>query len=90
MRPAHASVVTVGLFIALTAAPVLAYHCPALVKECQTTADIVAKREGTDKNALEKARKGCDEAMKLHQEGKHKESQVRAGEAIAEVSRALK
>jgi hypothetical protein len=69
---------------------VLAYHCPALVKECQATADIVGKRDGSDTRAVEKARKGCDEAMKLHQEGKHKESMIRAGEAIAEISKALK
>lgn len=67
-----------------------AYHCPALVKECQATADIVSKREGTDKAAVEKARKGCEEAMKLHQEGKHKESMIKAGDAIAEISKALK
>lgn len=67
-----------------------AYHCPALVKECQATADIVSKREGSDTAAVERARKGCDEAMKLHQEGKHKESMIKAGDAIAEISKALK
>ena len=72
------------------ASPALAYHCPDLVKECQATADIVAKREGSDKAALEKTRKGCDEALKLHQDGKHKESMIRVGEAIAAVSKALK
>jgi hypothetical protein len=36
------------------------------------------------------ARKGCDEAMKLHEEGKHKESMIKAGETIAEISKALK
>jgi hypothetical protein len=72
------------------AGPVFAYHCPALVKECQATADVVAKREGSDKAAVGKAQKACDEAMKLHQEGKHKESMVKAGEAIADASKALK
>ena len=72
------------------ASQALAYHCPALIKECQTTADLVSKRDGSDKAAVEKARKGCDEAMTLHQQGKHKESMVRAGEAIAEASQALK
>ena len=84
-----AAVVITAVLI-VSGRPAFAYHCPALVKECQATADIVAKREGTDKEAVAKARKGCDEAMKLHQEGKHKESQVKAGEAIADVSRALK
>jgi hypothetical protein len=68
----------------------VAYHCPALIKECQTTADIVSKREGSDKAMVERARKGCDEALKLHQEGKHKESMIKAGDTIAEISRALK
>jgi len=68
----------------------LAYHCPALIKECQATADLVSQRDGSDKAAAEKARKGCDEAMTLHQQGKHKESMTRAGEAIAEASKALK
>ena len=76
--------------VALAAGPVLAYHCPALVKECQTTADIVAKRPGTDKAAVDKAREGCDEAMKLHQDGKHKESMIKAGDTIAALSKALK
>lgn len=72
------------------ASPAGAYHCPALVKECRATADIVAKRDGSDKAALAMARKGCEEAMKLHQAGKHTESMIRVGEAIAEVSKALK
>lgn len=76
--------------VTAVAGPALAYHCPALVKECQATADIVASRDGSDTAAVAKARTGCDEAMKLHQEGKHKEAQIRAGEAIAEVSKALK
>ena len=95
MRPSRTSVVLI--VAAVTAAVVTgsgtlasAYHCPALVKECHATADIVAKRDGTDKDALAKARKGCDEAMKLHGEGQHKESMVKVGEAIADVSRALK
>ena len=75
--------------VAATAGSALAFHCPALVKECQATADVVAKRPGADKAAVDKARKGCDEAMKLHAEGKHKASMVRAGEAIAQVSEAL-
>jgi len=78
-----------GAFIALVAAPALAFHCPVLIKECQTTAGVVAKRPGTDQGAVAEARKGCDEAMKLHQEGKHKESMIKAGEAIAAMSKAL-
>lgn len=95
MRPSPRMTAMVVAVVAAVVAmapgtPAFAYHCPALVKECQATADVVAKRDGSDKDALAKARKGCDEAMKLHQEGKHKESMVKVGEAIADVSRALK
>jgi hypothetical protein len=83
--------ISIGVALAImVAGPAFAYHCPPLVKECQTTADIVAKQPGSDKAAVDKARKGCDEAMKLHEDGKHKESMVRVGEAIADVSKALK
>jgi len=87
----RAGIVTLigGMVIALLANPVLAFHCPVLIKECQTTADVIAKRPGTDQGAVTEARKGCDEAMKLHQEGKHKESMIKAGEAIAAMSKAL-
>jgi hypothetical protein len=84
------SVLIGGTLVALGAGPAFAFRCPALVKECQTTADVVAKRDGSDAATVEKARKGCDEAMKLHEEKKHKESMVRAGKAFADVSKALK
>lgn len=89
MERSWISIVMGGALVSLTASPVLAYHCPALVKECQTTSEIVAKRPGSDKAAVDKARKGCDEALKLHQEGKHKESMIKVGETIADLSKAL-
>jgi hypothetical protein len=82
-------VLTGATLLVGTAGSALAFHCPALVKDCQATADIVAKRPGSDKAAVDKGRKGCDEAMKLHAEGKHKASMIRAGEAIAQISEAL-
>jgi hypothetical protein len=90
MRRFPTSMALSVVLVTMVAGPALAFHCPALVKECQTTADIVASREGSDKAAVTKARMGCDEAMKLHQDGKHKEAQVRVGQAIADVSKALK
>jgi hypothetical protein len=78
-----------GMVIAVLATPVLAFHCPALIKECETTADVIAKRPGTDQAAVTAARKECDEALKLHQQGKHKESMIKAGEAITAMSKAL-
>jgi hypothetical protein len=84
------SIVLTGVtLVVATAGSAAAFHCPALVKECQATADVVAKRPGSDKAAVDKARKGCDEAMTLHAEGKHKASMVRAGEAITQASEAL-
>ncbi|OGK99949.1 MAG: hypothetical protein A3E31_14765 [Candidatus Rokubacteria bacterium RIFCSPHIGHO2_12_FULL_73_22] len=84
------SALLAGTFVVLTVAPALAFHCPALVKECEATADVVAKRDGSDRAAVEAARKGCEEAMALHKQGKHKDSMVRAGEAIAAATKALK
>lgn len=89
MERSWIGIVMGGALVGLTASPVLAYHCPALIKECQTTADVVSKRPDTDKAAVEKARQGCDEAMKLHQEGKHKESMIKAGDTIAALGKAL-
>jgi hypothetical protein len=90
MKRFGTSLVMGSALVALAAGPVFAFHCPAMIKECEATADAVAKRAGTDAAALEAARKGCDEAMKLHQAGKHKESMIKAGEALAAISKALK
>lgn len=90
MTHATRAALIAGSLAALAASPALAFYCPSLVKDCQATADAVAKRDGSDKEAVTKARQGCEEAMKLHQEGKHKDSMIRAGEAITAASRALK
>jgi hypothetical protein len=83
------SIAMAWVLVALLAGPTLAFHCPAMIKECQATADSVAGRQGSDKAMVEQARKGCDAAMKLHQEGKHKESMIEAGAAIVAASKAL-
>jgi type IV secretory pathway VirB6-like protein len=70
--------------------PAYAFYCPVLVKECLTTVDKVAKKDGTDKKKLDQAKKGCDEAQKLHEGGKHKASVVKAGESIALAGKAAK
>jgi hypothetical protein len=85
-----ASLVIGSALVALAAGPVFAFHCPAMVKDCEATADAVAKRPGTDMAALSAARKGCEEALKLHKEGKHKEAMIKAGEAMVAISQALK
>jgi hypothetical protein len=89
MKRLAISIAVSTALVVLAAGPSLAYHCPALVKECQTTADIVARHPGSDTAAVDEARKGCDEALTLHQDGKHKESMIKAGEAIAAISKAL-
>jgi len=90
MKRVATALVLGSTFVVVAAGPVFAFHCPAMVKDCETTADIVAKRPGTDLAALAEARKGCQEAMKLHQAGKHKDAMIKAGEAIAAVSKTLK
>ena len=89
MKRLAAAVLGVGL-TAMLAGPALAFHCPALVKECETTADIIAKRPGSNMAMVDKGRKGCEEALALHKAGKHKESMVKVGQAIAEMSEGLK
>jgi hypothetical protein len=88
-RFTSATVLGVGLTVMLTG-PALAFHCPALIKECESTADIIAKRPGSDMTMVDKGRKGCEEAMNLHKAGKHKEAMIKVGQAIAEMSEGLK
>jgi hypothetical protein len=78
------------LTINMVSAPAYAFHCPALVKECRTTADIAAKKAGTDQDKIAKARQDCDEAEALHKAGKHKEAVEKAGEGITMAGKAVK
>ncbi len=78
------------LGIAALADPAQAWHCPVLVKECQALVAKTEKREGVDAGKLAQAKKGCEEALKLHEGGKHKASVVKAGEAIAMAGKAAK
>ncbi len=78
------------VILGLNAPGVLAYHCPKLVAECQALVAKVEKREGTDKAKIAEAKAGCEEALKLHEAGKHKESVIEVGEAIQEAGEAAK
>ncbi len=69
--------------VGLSASPVLAWYCPKLVEDCHTLVRSTEKRAGVDKGMLAEARKGCEEALRLHKTGKHKQSVVKAGEAIS-------
>jgi hypothetical protein len=71
-------------------APAYAFHCPALIKECLSTVDIISKRPGSDMQKLAHAKEGCEQAQSLHNAGKHKEAIITAGEAIAEAGKAAK
>jgi hypothetical protein len=78
------------LAVNMVSAPAFAFHCPALVKECRTTADIAASKGGTDQNKIAKAREYCDEAEALHKAGKHKQAVEKAGEGITMAGKAVK
>jgi hypothetical protein len=81
---------TLVLAVNMVSAPAYAFHCPALVKECRTTADIAASKAGTDQAKIAEARKDCDEAEALHKAGKHKEAVEKAGEGITMAGKAVK
>ncbi|MFQ5520115.1 MAG: hypothetical protein ACE5FK_01855 [Candidatus Methylomirabilia bacterium] len=68
----------------------LAYHCPLLVRECNVLVGKMEKRGDTDKMTVAEAKRGCAEALRLHEAGKHKESVIKAGLAIALAGSAVK
>jgi hypothetical protein len=76
--------------LGLNAPVVLAYHCPNLVKECEALVAKMEKRKGSDQTKVAEAKAGCEEALKLHQAGKHKESIIEAGEAITAAGESAK
>jgi hypothetical protein len=67
-----------------------AYHCPVLVKECEAVVVKLDKRPDAKKDILAQAKKMCTEAAKLHDDEQHADSMIKAGEAIALASRAVK
>lgn len=76
--------------LGLNAPVVLAYHCPNLVRECEALVGKLEKRQGTDTAQLAQAKAGCEEALKLHQAGKHKEAVIKVGEAISAAGESAK
>jgi hypothetical protein len=87
----HVTGILAFVFIlGLNAPAVLAYDCPNLVKECEALVGKLGKRQGTDTTKLAQAKAGCEEALKLHQAGKHKESIIKAGEAISAAGESTK
>lgn len=84
------SVAGLVLGMGVFATPAQAWDCPVLVKECQALVAKTEKRQGVDAGKLAQAKKGCDDALKLHEGGKHKASVVKAGEAITMAGKAAK
>jgi len=60
------------------------------VRECRAVVVKMEQRADTDKAIVAEAKKGCEEALKLHEAGDHKGSQSKVGEAIALTGKALK
>ena len=84
------SVLTSGLILGLGPTSVMAYDCPNLVTRCQALVGKMEKRAGIDMAKITEAKKGCEEAQKLHEQGDHKGSVVKAGDSISLAGQAAK
>ena len=84
------SVLASGLVLGLGTTSVMAYHCPKLVAECQALVGKMEKRAGSDMAKVAQAKKGCEEAQKLHEQDDHKGSVVKAGDSISLAGQAAK
>jgi len=86
----HATRVLAGaLVLGLHAAPVHAFHCPLLVKECLALVAKMDRRADTNKKKLAKAKQGCEEALRRHQAGQHKPAVLTVGKAIIRAGKAV-
>ncbi len=86
----HATRVLAGaLVLGLNAAPVHAFHCPLLVKECLALVAKMDRRADTNKKKLAKAKQGCEEALSRHEAGQHKPAVLTAGKAIIRAGKAV-
>ena len=81
---------TSGVLIASGATAALAFDCPNLVAECQAVVAKAEKRTGTDMAKLAQAKQGCEDALTLHEQGKHRDAVIKAGESIALAGEATK
>ncbi|MFQ5760408.1 MAG: hypothetical protein ACE5HM_05470, partial [Acidiferrobacterales bacterium] len=71
MKKYATSLLAGALLLGLNAAPVHAFHCPLLVKECLALVAEMDRHADTNKKKLAKAKQGCDEALRLHKAGQH-------------------
>lgn len=90
MRNLIMGLATAGLILSLQVSSVFAFHCPLLVKECNAVVAKMEKKSGTDKTVVTQAKQGCAEALQLHKAGKHADSVIKAGEAIAMAGKSAK
>jgi hypothetical protein len=90
MRKHIVGIVGFVLILGLNAPVAIAYHCPKLVKECRALVAKMEKRKGGDQAKVAEAKAGCEEALRLHEAGKHKESVIKAGEAITAAGQSVK
>ena len=74
--------VVVGIF-ALSVIPAFAFDCPNMYKAVMAYYEKSTKVAGVDKAKLEQAKKQLDEAMKAHEDGKHRDSMKGIAEAMA-------
>jgi len=87
----HATRILAGaLVLGLNAAPVHAFHCPLLVKECLALVAKMDRRADTNKKKLAKAKQGCEEALSRHEAGQHKPAVLTVGKAIIQAGKAVK
>jgi hypothetical protein len=73
--------VAVAASLALGGGVAMANSCPKVIKEGR---DAAAKLDAKDPKVKDAVAK-LDEAQKLHEDGKHKESLAKANEALAEL-----
>ncbi len=78
------------LMLGLSAASVMAFHCPKLVNECNALVAKMEKKPNTDKKLVAEAKQGCADALQLHNTGKHGAAVVKAGEAISMAGKSAK
>lgn len=90
MKKLAAALLASALLPALNAGPVFAYHCPILVTQCRALVEELEQRADTNEKKLAKAKQGCEEALRLHEAGKHAASIAKAGQAITMTGKAIK
>ena len=89
MKKSAMALLAAGFLLTLIA-PAQAAHCPLLVKECRALVGKLEKKGKSDAMTLAKAKQGCEDAQKLHEAGKHKDSVIKAGQAITLAGESLK